>query len=322
MRMLIRLAIGLVLAAIGAHACAQGFPNRLVRIVVAFPVGGGTDIVARVVGQKLGELWGQQVVVENRAGASGVIGTEFAARAAPDGYTLLMATLGNLAVNQHLFSKMTVDPLTAFAPITQVVDVHFVLLAHPGLAANSVSELIALAKARPGVLTYSSSGSGGAPHLAAELFKRLAQVDLTHIPYKGSAPSMQDVMGGQVSVTFDSQIQALPFIKDGRLRALGVLGRTRSQQLPDVPTVAEAGVPGYALTNWFGLVAPAGTPKDILDRIHTEVTRILGTAELRNRIADMSATVAGNTPEQFGATIRADAAKWARVIRETGMRAD
>ena len=322
MRMLVRLAIGLVLAAIGAHACAQGFPNRLVRIVVAFPVGGGTDIVARVVGQKLGELWGQQVVVENRAGASGVIGTEFAARAAPDGYTLLMATLGNLAVNQHLFSKMAVDPLTAFAPITQVVDVHFVLLAHPGLAANSVSELIALAKARPGVLTYSSSGSGGAPHLAAELFKRLAQVDLTHIPYKGSAPSMQDVMGGQVSVTFDSQIQALPFIKDGRLRALGVLGRTRSQQLPDVPTVAEAGVPGYALTNWFGLVAPAGTPKDILDRIHTEVTRILGTAELRNRIADMSATVAGNTPEQFGATIRADAAKWARVIRETGMRAD
>ena len=322
MRMLVRLAIGLVLAAIGAHACAQGFPNRLVRIVVAFPVGGGTDIVARVVGQKLGELWGQQVVVENRAGARGVIGTEFAARAAPDGYTLLMATLGNLAVNQHLFPKMAVDPLTAFAPITQVVDVHFVLLAHPGLAANSVSELIALAKARPGVLTYSSSGSGGAPHLAAELFKRLAQVDLTHIPYKGSAPSMQDVMGGQVSVTFDSQIQALPFIKDGRLRALGVLGRTRSQQLPDVPTVAEAGVPGYALTNWFGLVAPAGTPKDILDRIHTEVTRILGTAELRNRIADMSATVAGNTPEQFGATIRADAAKWARVIRETGMRAD
>ena len=322
MRTFARMALCVMLAAPGANACAQAFPNRPVRIIVAFPAGGGTDIVARVVGQKLGELWGQQVIVENRAGASGVIGTEIAARAAPDGYTLFMATLGNLAVNQHLFPNMAVDPLTAFAPITQVVDVHFVLLAHPGLAAKSVSELIALAKARPGVLTYSSSGSGGAPHLAAELFKRLAQVDLTHIPYKGSAPSMQDVMGGQVSVTFDSQIQALPFIKDGRLRALGVLGRTRSQQLPDVPTVAEAGVPGYALTNWFGLVAPAGTPKDILDRIHTDVTRALGAAELRNRIADMSATVVGNSPDQFGATIKADSAKWARVIRETGMRAD
>lgn len=322
MRTFARLALCVVLAALGGSACAQAFPNRPVRVIVAFPAGGGTDIVARVVGQKLGELWGQQVIVENRAGASGVIGTEIAARAAPDGYTLFMATLGNLAINQHLFPKMAVDPLTAFAPITQVVDVHFVLLAHPGLAAKSVSELIALAKARPGVLTYSSSGSGGAPHLAAELFKRLAQVDLTHIPYKGSAPSMQDVMGGQVSVTFDSQIQALPFIKDGRLRALGVLGRARSQQLPDVPTVAEAGVPGYELTNWFGLVAPSGTPKDILDKTYTDVARVLGTPELRNRIADMSATVVGNTPEQFDATIKADSAKWARVIRETGMRAD
>jgi len=224
-------------------------------------------------------------------------------------------------VNQHLFQKMAVDPLTAFAPITQVVDVYFVLLAYPGLPVKNVPELIALAKSKPGQLTYSSSGSGGAPHLAAELFKRMARVDLVHVPYKGSAPSFQDLMGGQVSVTFDSQIQALPFIKDGRLRPLAVLGKTRAPQLPDVPTVAES-LPGYELTNWFGLVAPAATPKDVLAKIHADVAKVLENPELRTRIADMSAAVVGNTPEQFRATWQADSAKWGRVVKETNMRAD
>ena len=322
MRSLTRWFLAAMIGAFCGAAFAQAYPNKPVRIIVAFPPGGGTDIVARLVGQRLGELWGQQVLVENRAGASGVIGTEIAARATPDGYTLFLGTLGNLAVNQHLFTKMAVDPLTAFAPITQVVDVHFVLLAHPSLAANNVAELLALARSKPGQLTYSSSGAGGAPHLAAELFKRMGAVDIVHVPYKGSAPSMQDLMGGQVSITFDSQIQALPFIRDGRLKALAVLGKTRSAQLPDVPTVAESGLPGYELTNWFGLVAPAGTPRDVLDKISADVARVLENAELRARIAAMSATVVGSTPEQFAATLKADSAKWGRIVKETGMRAD
>jgi tripartite-type tricarboxylate transporter receptor subunit TctC len=301
---------------------ATGYPNRPVKIIVAFPAGGGTDIAARVLGQKLGEVWGQQVVIENRGGASGVIGTELAARAAPDGYTLFVGTLGNFSVNQHLFPKMTVDPVRDFAPISQVVDVHFVLLAHPKLAANNVRELVALAKAKPGELTYSSSGAGGAPHLAAELFKRMANVDIQHIPYKGSAPSMQDLMGGQVSVTFDSLLQALPFIRDGRLKALAVLGASRSPQLSDTPTVAESGVPGYELTNWFGLAAPAGTPRELINRIYTDSARVLQGQEIRERFSSMAATAASSTPEQFGARIKDDSAKWAKLIREVGIKSE
>jgi len=318
-------ALGLIAASASAQtppASAAAFPTRQVKIIVAFPAGGGTDIAARVLAQKLGEVWGQQIVVENRGGASGVIGTEFAARAAPDGYTLFVGTLGNFSVNQHLIPKMTVDPVRDFAPITQIVDVHFVLLAHPSLAANNVRELVALAKAKPGQLTYSSSGAGGAPHLAAELFKRMAGVDLVHVPYKGSAPSMQDLMGGQVSVTFDSLLQALPLIRDKRLKALAVLGASRSPQLPDTPTVAESGVPGYELTNWFGLAAPAGTPREVVNKIHTDAARVLQGQEVKDRFDAMAATAAPSTPEQFGARIRDDSAKWARLIREANIKAD
>jgi tripartite-type tricarboxylate transporter receptor subunit TctC len=322
MRALRGLALSLALAMAALDVAAQAFPDHPVRLIVAFPPGGGTDIVARLVGQKLAESWGQQVIIDNRGGAGGVIGTEFAAHAAPDGYTLLLGTLGNLAVNQHLYKNMTVDPLTAFAPITQVVDVYFVLLAHPALPANSVRELIALAREKPGQLTYSSSGSGGAPHLAAELFKRMAHVDLVHIPYKGSAPSFQDLIGGQVAVTFDSQIQALPFIRDGKLKALAVLGKARSPQLPEVPTVAESGLPGYELTNWFGLVAPAATPREVLAKIYADVAKVLENPDLRGRIADMSAAVVASTPEQFRATMQADSAKWGRVVKQTHMHAD
>ena len=309
-------------ATAAAGAKPGAFPQRPVKIIVAFPAGGGTDITARVLAPKLSELWSQQVMVENRAGASGVIGTEAAARSAPDGYTLFMGTLGNYSVNQHLFPKMTVDPVRDFAPITQVVDVHFVLIAHPALAASNVRELIALAKSRPGQLNHSSSGAGGAPHLGAELFKSMAGVDMVHIPYKGSAPGMQDLIGGQVSMTFDSLLQALPLIREGRIKALAVLGSARSAQLPDVPTVAESGLPGYELTNWFGLAAPAGTSKEILAQIHADVTRVLQGADVKGRLTGMAAGVVGNTPEQFAATIRADSAKWAKLIKEVGIKAD
>ena len=313
--------VALLAASASACALAQTFPAKLVRIVVAFPAGGGTDIVARLLAPKVADLWGQQVIVDNRAGASGVIGTEFAARSAPDGHTLFMGTLGNLAVNPHLIANMPVDPLRDFAPVTQVVAVHFVMVAHPSLAARNVDELIALARSRPGEINYSSSGPGGAPHLAGELFKSMAKVNLVHVPYKGSAPSFQDLLGGQVSLTCDSLVQALPYIRDKRLIALAVLGAARSPLLPGVPTVAES-LPGYELTNWFGLVAPAAVPGAIIARIHADVVKVLQDAGIAERLSAMGATAVGNTPEQFGAAMRADSEKWGRLIREANIRAE
>ena len=301
---------------------AQAFPTKPVRIIVAFPPGGGTDIVARVVGQKLGEGSNQAVVVENRAGASGTIGTEIAARAEPDGHTLFMATMGNMTANQHLYPKMAVDPLRAFAPITKVVDVHFVFLANPALAANSVGELIELAKKRPGDIAYSSSGPGGAPHLAMELFKRQANVDLIHIPYKGSSPSISDLIGGRVMLSMDSLVQSFPHLKAKRLKALAVLGPRRAALLPEVPTIAEAGLPGYALTNWFGLLAPAATPKETVLKIHADVIRVLRDPEVNKRITDLGADVVGNSPEEFGAAMRAESAQWAEIIRSGNIKAE
>jgi tripartite-type tricarboxylate transporter receptor subunit TctC len=301
---------------------AQAFPTKPVKIIVAFPPGGGTDIVARFLAPKLGDAWGQPVIVENRAGASGVIGTEAAARAEPDGHTLFMATMGNMTANQHLYPSMTVDPLRAFAPITKVVDVHFVFMANPSLAANSVGELIALARQRPGEIPYSSSGPGGAPHLAMELFKRRAGIDLAHVPYKGSAPSITDLIGGRVMLSMDSLLQSLPHIKSGRLKAIAVPGPKRSGLLPDVPTIAESGLPGFALTNWFGLLAPAATPPDRLSKLHADVIAILKDAELQKRISDLGADVVGNSAQEFGAAMRAESAQWAEIIKSAGIRAE
>jgi tripartite-type tricarboxylate transporter receptor subunit TctC len=315
-----KLALGFA-ALLASSAFAQPFPARPVHIVVAFPPGGGTDIVARLLAPRLAEAWGQQVIVDNRAGASGTIGTEFAARSAPDGHTLFLGTLGNLAVNQHLYPKMSVDPLRDFAPVTQVVAVHFVMVANPSLPAKNVAELIALAKARPGQINYSSSGPGGAPHLAGELFKSMAQVNLVHVPYKGSAPSFQDLLGGQVSLTCDSLVQALPYIRDKRLVALAVLGATRSPLLPDVPTVGET-LPGYELTNWFGLVAPAAVPRAIIAKIHDDVVRVLKDPAVAEKLAGMGATAIGNEPAEFGAAMRADSEKWGKLIREAHIRAE
>jgi len=310
-----------VAALASAGALAQAFPSKPVRIVVAFPAGGGTDIVARLLAPRLTEAWGQQVIVDNRAGASGVIGTELAARSPADGATLFLGTLGNLAVNQHLYPKMTVDPLRDFAPVTQVVAVHFVMVANPALPARNVAELIALARSRPGQINYSSSGPGGAPHLAGELFKSMAKVDLVHVAYKGSAPSFQDLLGGQVSLTCDSLVQALPYIRDGRLVALAVLGATRSPLLPEVPTVGET-LAGYELTNWFGLVAPAATPRAIVAKIHDDVVKVLRDPGVTERLSGMGATAIGNEPGEFGAAMRADSEKWGKLIREAHIKAE
>jgi len=301
---------------------AQAFPTKPVRIIVAFPPGGGTDIVARLVAARLTDTWGQGVVVENRAGASGTIGTEIAARADADGHTLFMATMGNMTANPHLYPKMAVDPLRAFAPITKVVDVHFVFMANPALPADNVKDLIEVAKKRPGEIHYSSSGPGGAPHLAMELFKRQAGINLAHVPYKGSGPGMNDLLGGRVMMTMDSLLQGYPQIKAGKLKALAVLGPKRSSLLPDVPTMAEAGVSGYSLTNWFGLLAPAATPKDAVTKVHADVTKILREAEIQKKIADMGADVVGNTPEEFGAAMRAESAQWADIIKSANIKAE
>lgn len=317
-----RVIAGGVLAALSIAATAQNFPTKPVRIVVPFPPGGGVDIVARVVGPRLAAQYGQQVIVENRSGAAGIIGTEFTARSAPDGYTWAIATLGNLAANKHLYSKMTVDPLKDLAPVTQVVDVHFVMVAHPSLPVRNVRQLIALAKSRPGDIVYASSGAGGAPHLGGELFNRLAGVNIRHVPYKGSGPSFADLLGGHVQLTYDSMLQALPYIRDKKLVALGILGPKRVAALPDLPTIAEQGVSGYALTNWFGLVVPAATPKDLVARIHGDFTRTLQEKEIRDKIAGMGADVVGNTPEQFGKFWRDESDKWAKVIKEANIRAE
>lgn len=309
-------------AVLALWSAAFAFPTRPVKIIVAFPPGGGTDIVARLLAPRLGEAWGQAVIVENRAGASGTVGTEAAARADPDGHTLFMATMGNMTANQHLYPKMAVDPLRAFAPITKVVDVHFVFLANPAFPANGVQDLIELAKKRPGEIAYSSSGPGGAPHLAMELFKRRAGVDLQHIPYKGSGPSMNDLIGGRVMLTMDSLVQTLPHIKAGRLKALAVLGPKRSSLLPEVPTIAESGLPGYALTNWFGLLAPAATPKPVLVQLNGDVLRILKQDDLQRKIADLGADVVGNPAEEFGAAMRAESAQWAEIIKAARIRVE
>jgi tripartite-type tricarboxylate transporter receptor subunit TctC len=307
---------------VAAFAQTATFPTRPVRIIVAFPPGGGTDIVARILGQKLGESWGQQAIVDNRAGASGVIGTEAAARAAPDGYTWFMGTMGNLTVNQHLYQKMPVDPQRDLTSISQVVAVHFVMVSHPSLPAKNVKELIALAKARPGQINYSSSGPGGAPHLGGELLKSMAGIDLAHIPYKGSGPSFTDLLGGQVSLTFDSLVQAYPYIKAGKLNALAVLGSKRSALLPQTPTVAESGVAGYELTNWFGVVVPSATPRELVQRLYGDISKALAQPDVRDKLQAMGADVIGSNPEQFAAFMRAETVKWAKVVRQANIRAE
>ena len=319
-RMTLFLAV-LASAIVQGSALAQGFPSKAVRIIVAFPPGGGVDIVARAMGPRLTEIWGQPIIVDNRPGASGVIGTEAAVRSAPDGHTLFFGTLGNLTANQYLYPKMPVDPLRDLTPVTQVVAVHFVMVSHPSLPARNVKELIALAKARPGQINYSSSGPGGAPHLGTELLKSMTQVSLTHIPYKGSGPSFVDLLAGQVSLTCDSLLQSLPYIKAGRLRALAVLGGKRSPLLPEIPTVGET-VRGYELTNWFGMTVPAGTPRDLVNRLYGDLSKVLQQADFRERIVNMGADVIGSTPEQFGAFMQSESAKWGKVIKEANIKAE
>jgi len=320
--MLQRWAVGAVLVLLATGAWGQAYPAKPIRLVVPFPAGGTTDILARAVGQKLTEAWGQPVVVDNRPGAGGNIGSELVAKAAPDGYTLLMGTVGTHAINASLYAKMPYDHIKDFAPVILVAGVPNVLVVNPAVPVNSVQELIAYAKANPGRLNFASSGSGTSIHLSGELFKVMAGVQMTHIPYKGSSPALQDLIGGQVQLMFDNLPSALPQIKGGKLRALAVTSATRAAALPDVPTVAEAGLPGFEASSWFGVLAPAGTPVAIIARLNAEIAKWLASPEAREKLAGQGANAAGGSPEDFAKHIAAETAKWQKVVKESGAKVD
>jgi len=315
---------GIAAFAFGAPASAQApaYPTKPVRIVVPFPAGGATDILARAVAQKLTETWGQAFVVDNRPGAGGNIGSELVAKAAPDGYTLEMGTVGTHAINASLYAKMPYDHVKDFAPIILVAGVPNVLVVNPAVPVNSVQELIAYAKANPGKLNFASSGNGTSIHLSGELFKVMAGVQMTHIPYKGSAPALADLLGGQVQLMFDNLPPSLPQIKGGKLRALGVTSAARAPALPDTPTIAESGLPGFDASSWFGLLAPAGTPPAIIAKLNTEIAKWLATPEAKEKLVAIGANIAGGTPEDFARHIQAETAKWAKVVKESGAKVD
>ncbi len=316
--MLKALLIVLSLFATTPAALAQTWPAKSVRIVVPFPPGGGTDIGTRIVAQKLQEAFGQSFVVENKPGAAGIVGTEFTAKSPPDGYTFMMGNIGTHAINVSLYKKLSYDPVKDFAPVSMVADLPLLLLVHPSVPANSVKELIALAKSQPGKLNFSTSGAGGSMHVAAELFKSMAGVDMVHIPYKGGAPAVADLIAGQVPLSFATVLETIQFVKAGKVRALAVTNNRRSVALPDLPTIAEAGLPGYQSISWLALFAPAGTPKDVVNRVSSETVRILKIADVKERLLGQGAEPIGSTPEELATTLAADMAKYAKVIRESG----
>jgi tripartite-type tricarboxylate transporter receptor subunit TctC len=302
------------------HAIAQTYPTKAIRLIVPFPPGGSTDLVGRVLGAKLGEAFNQQVIVENRAGASGMIGNELVARAAPDGHTLIMGTIGAMSVVTSLYKSVPYDATRDFAPITLTGNVENLLVVHPSVPVRNVKELIALAASKPGILIFASSGTGNAPHLAGELFNQLANVKMVHLPYKGGGPAMIDLVAGQVSVSFASMPSSLPFAKSGKLRAIAVGGAKRSPAAPEIPTVAENGLPGFEITDWQGLLAPAKTPAAVIERLNRETLRVLNEREVKERLANAGLQVVTNTPQQFTDFIRAEIDKWGKVIRGAGIK--
>jgi tripartite-type tricarboxylate transporter receptor subunit TctC len=313
-----------VLAAslLAAQSAAAQYPSKPIRIVAPYPPGGPTDILARLLGQRMHEDWGQPVIVEAKPGAGGNVGTDYVAKAAPDGYTLLMGASGPLAINVTLFSKLPYDPTIDLTPVIHVASVPLVLVAHSSLPAKSTEELIALLKSKPGQFDYASAGPGTPQHLTGEMFKSMAGLDVVHIPYKGAAPAIADVIGGQVPFMFDSMISSIAQVKSGRLRALAITSAKRSALLPDVPTLRESGVPNFEATAWYGVVAPAAVPKEIIARLNGEMLKVLTMPETRQRLAEFGSDFVGGPSEQFGQFIKAEIAKWGKVVRDSGAHAD
>lgn len=299
---------------------AQSYPARPIRLLVPYPPGGSFDIFARVVAQKLSVAFDRQVVVDNRGGASGIIAMDLGAHAAPDGYTLVFGGAGTLSIQPVMHAKLPYDPIKDFSPVSMVATAPHVLVTSPALPVRNVKDLIALAKDRPGQLNYASGGNGGPPHLAAELFKSMTGTDLVHVPYTGGAQATTGTVSGQVQVYFSSMASAIPLIKDGRLRALGVTSSKRTAAAPDVPTIAEAGVPGYELLVWFAVVAPDGTPRAAVARLNAEIAKAVAAPDARKRFLDLATDPAASTPAELGAFIRSELAKWGKLIKQLGIR--
>lgn len=312
--------LGSVLSLGSAESHAQSWPVRPVRFVVTQSAGGSIDIAARTIGQKLSETLGQQFVVDNRAGANGMIGAEVAAKAPADGYTFLMTSPSALTINQHLYQKVPYDTLRDFVPVTQTTSIAFLLVVNANSPYRSVQDLVAAAKAKPEAVKYGSAGAGNQSHLAAEMLAQAANVQLLHVPYKGEAPAIADLLGGQVDLIFGTMPALLPHVRSGKLRALAVAQRERSAATPDVPTTREAGYPAVEVTGWTAIVAPTGTPVDITRRLREEVVKVLGQSEVREFLAKQGAEPVGSTPEQFGAFIRAETAKWGAAVKAAGLK--
>jgi tripartite-type tricarboxylate transporter receptor subunit TctC len=309
-------------AAVAAPAIAQTYPARPIRIIAQFQPGTSTDILARVIGAKLAEAWGQQVVVDNRAGAGGLVGTELGAKAAPDGYTLTMAVSSGFGINPTLYAKLPYDVLRDFAPITNIALTPQTLVANPGFGAKSVKEFVALAKSKPGQINYASLGAGSTSHLTMEMFRSAAGIQLTHIPYKGSPAAHGELFAGQIPVMFDAIPAVLPHVKSGRLRGLGIGSAQRSTFLPEVPTIAESGFPGFEAVGWIGIAAPAKTPPAVLDKLNGEIRRIVDTPEMKERLAGLAFTPVGGTREEFSRFIKSEIARWGKAVRESGAKAE
>ncbi|MGZ5151768.1 MAG: Bug family tripartite tricarboxylate transporter substrate binding protein [Burkholderiales bacterium] len=323
-RLIFTIATGLAFAAAASSTSAQTpFPNKLVRIIVPFGPGGASDALPRLIATPLSSMWGQSVIVENRPGAAGNIGMELGAKAAPDGYTLTSAPVGNLALNPHLYSKLSVDVLKDFTPITLVGSVQNVLVIHPSVPARSVKELIALLKARPGELTYASGGVGTQAHMAGELFKAMTGTDMTHIAYKGVGASVTDLLGGHVAMIFAQVHSVMSYIQSQKLRALGVASVKRVSQLPNVPTIAEAAnLRGFEAVSWYALVGPAGMPKEVVAKIHADVAKVIQLPDVREKLGNMGVDAVGSTPEQLRIAIKTDYDRYGEIIRKLGIKAD
>ena len=316
-----RIAVAFIFGLSSGFAAAQTYPSKPIRWIAPFPPGGPVDLLARTVGQKLSEAWSQPVIVENRAGAAGNLGVEAAAKAPPDGYTLVIVPTGNIVVNPTLFPKLGYKQ-SDLAPVTMLATVENVLVVHPSVPANTMQELIQFAKANPGKLTFASPGAGAQAHLAGELVKLTAGIDMVHVPYKGIGPALNDLLGGQVAMMFSQLSSALPHVRSGKLRAIGMASLKRSPVMPELPTIAEQGFPGFEAVSWYALMVPAGTPQEVIAKLHAETSRILKLPEVRDKLAGLGAEPVGNSPQELAATIRSESARWAGVIRRQGIKVD
>jgi len=316
------LMLALVATLVTAVAAAQPYPAKPIRLIVPFPPGGAVDFYARVVQPPLSELLGQQVIIENKAGASGMVGAELVAKAAPDGYTLLLGNIASLAINVGIYPKMPYDPLKDFTPIIRTVDVNYVLVVHPSLPAKSVAELVAYAKANPGKLSYGSAGSGSLPHLGTELFKAQTGTDMLHVPYKGGGPMVTDLLGGNVQLVIADQANLMPHVQGGKLRALAVATTKRSPNAPDLPTIAESGLPGFDATAWQGLVGPPGLPADVVKRLNDAFNQVQAMPAVREKLLGGGLEPVGGTPDQFAKFIASEIAKWTKIAKDVGAKAE